>query len=204
MTIEQGGTECRALILAGGWSVRMRFPKAFLLHRTRSMALEIISRYRQAGVREIYMVLNHELFSAGWEEFLAPIREAATLIPNHYPEKGRGFSIHLGMNRVPGSAACFVHNVDNPPVGPVLLQNMLRALAENGYVVPVIGGKRGHPVLLSQALVSVLKRHDAASLDLREVLKGYSPVQVEAESKDILLNLNSSEEYFEYVRSIPA
>src|ERR1017187_1776004 len=100
------------LILAGGHSSRMEYPKAFLKNGESFQLENIIDEYRFI-TDEIYVTINHEFSSNEWKPYLDKITKKAHIIINHSPEKGRFFSIRLGMLNLPDKRYYFVHNVDN-------------------------------------------------------------------------------------------
>ncbi len=189
-----------ALILAGGLSSRMHFPKAYLLYRDSSFAEKIIREYREAGIESINIVMNHQLCKKEWEGYLSPIREKATIIENHKPEIGRSYSLLLGLNNAMQSDYCFIQNVDNPFVDSNLISRMIRDKNEGGLTVPAYLGKTGHPAMISKKIMRDILRNNQNDFNLKEMLKRYPRNVVEVDTDEILLNINTHEDYFNYIK----
>ena len=84
------------LILAGGKSSRMGYPKAFLRMGKSMMIEHIVDTYSEF-TNDINVVLNQEFATDHWQPCLATLVHKVNIIPNQYPEKGRFYSIKLGL-----------------------------------------------------------------------------------------------------------
>jgi CTP:molybdopterin cytidylyltransferase MocA len=67
-------------------------------------------------------------------------------------------------------------------------------------VVPVYKGKGGHPILLSEKIMTMLIQPSNAYGDLRQVLNAFNSKRVEVEFSEVVLNLNTVEEYLTFNR----
>jgi CTP:molybdopterin cytidylyltransferase MocA len=85
------------LILAGGKSERMIFPKAYLLFNGKTFLKKIIEEYYEAGIKNIYVVLNDDFCNGEWEKYIDEVKSIVTIIKNPNPELGRFHSLKLGI-----------------------------------------------------------------------------------------------------------
>lgn len=188
------------LILSGGWSERMHFPKAFLLYKHTSLLESIVDRYLETGIREIVIVLNKTLSEDAWSPFLGSLFGKARLVLNPHPELGRNHSIRLGFQELRTVQRCFLHNVDNLPPEPETLHSLLNA-ARKDRVIPTHNDRKGHPILLSSQIIMQFMEQDPRSADFKKVLQEFPEVHVPVLDPDVTVNINTQEEYFEQIRT---
>jgi molybdenum cofactor cytidylyltransferase len=132
------------------------------------------------GVEEVIVVVGtqHEPVLAAISAF--PV----TVVRNLEEESEMAASIRVGMEALPGSVTgVIVVLTDHPLVAPDTYRALLRAHREEPQkiVVPVHGGRRGHPTLFPVAVLRELERsgtlrdlvrRDQGRLLLREVQDG--------------------------------
>ena len=136
------------IILAGGESRRMKRSKAFLKFDDNISFLEkIIDEYRTAGVYKIVLVINVSIPNNENKQILSQLDDKITIVYNKHTEKGRQYSIKLGLSFINESDNCFIQNIDNPFVNANLLKNMISIIKFGSYISPTYKGKGGHPVL---------------------------------------------------------
>jgi molybdenum cofactor cytidylyltransferase len=178
-----------AIILAAGNSGRMGSDKAQLQSGNGfSFARHLVHSFAGFGVQPIVVVVNKRIDLSE----LNPTQIVTTL--NEHLEKGRSWSILLGMNKVPGDCPCFLQNIDNPYIENNLMNLLLDAVKPDNYVVPVYQGRGGHPVLLGGQIVNCLKNLSELP-DFREVLKQYKRIEIPYYNERILLNINTPQDY---------
>lgn len=187
--------EIGVLILAGGKSERMLFPKPFLLYEGKTFLRKIIDEYRSAGINNIFLVLNKDFCSGRWEKYVNQIKPFVTIVQNADPELGRTHSLKIGIEKMLSFNFCFIQNIDNPTISEKLIGDMIQFRSNKDYVSPVYNGKSGHPVLVSKKIVQHLNRLRDENFNLRNILAGYSRQTVEVNSSDILANVNTVEDY---------
>jgi CTP:molybdopterin cytidylyltransferase MocA len=188
------------LILSGGFSNRMGVHKALLSINDMSNLEYLIKRYQNSGLIEhIVVVLNVDLV-----RFFPALVENIEVLVNDFPNKGRGYSMGLGINELSENLPAFIQNIDNPPPDSMTIEKMLRELAnkEKSYVVPKVNDRNAHPVLIGKGLLGELKRIQEVDWNLKEELKQYNRIELSVEDKYLLLNLNTPEEWEIYVSSI--
>ncbi len=186
------------VILAAGASSRMGEPKPFLSFGNATWIENLLHIYRKAGIRNRVVVLHYQLADVAYATILNRIREQASVIINDNPEKGRSYSIQLGLEECSEARACFIQNVDNPINPDQLLLNMAAVAEQDCYVVPVAGGQSGHPVLIGKEIISRLRSRDHALWILSGELKNFKKVQVTAADDSVLMNLNTKDEWMHY------
>ncbi len=184
-----GTSDISVLILAAGHSTRMGRSKATLdFGNGLTFTEQLVNAYIDAGIDTVWMVVNEE-FDQSFSN-----AERVQFIINRDIDKGRSWSLHLGFQQVGRGHACFIQNIDNPCTDIDLINCMIREVLPDRYVVPVFGGKGGHPVLLGSRIVDEF-REKTEILNLRKALEGYRRSEVSSSSDRVLLNINTPESY---------
>lgn len=204
-----------AVILAAGESSRMGTPKALLPFPTAEEAtadfadsaevrdshlaaksflghLLEVSNHPQIGLQRVVVGAHEQAIRAAFPYL------GDALIVNHAWQRGQLSSLKaairsLGEANVSGA---LVFLVDHPLVTRRLVDTLIRRFQESGapVVVPVHGGRRGHPVIFSAAVFSELLAAPEG-VGARAVVREHASeaIHVETEEKGILLNLNAPE-----------
>ena len=188
--------QCHVLILAGGHSSRMNFPKAYLTFEGRTFVEKIADAYISAGFSRITLVINSLFTSGEWSELFCALPSLIQIVCNSFPEKGRLFSIQTGLKNESPADFYFIHNVDSPFISGDLIKTLWANKAEKGYVVPTFEGKGGHPVLISSGIIREIQSLSGLDSTLKEMLRPFLRVAVSTKDKNVLLNINSMEDYF--------
>lgn len=182
------------LILAAGNSERMGRNKATLpFGNDLTFAGHLISSYAQSGYSSIIMVVNERFSSAFIDS------DKVKLVINHHLEKGRSWSVQLGLQNVPCGHSCFIQNIDNPYADADLLLQMCSAISPDRYIVPVFNGKGGHPILLGNRLIDQLRMKSSIP-NLRDALGEFERFEVVSADDRILLNINTPEAYSDFIQ----
>ncbi len=182
-----------AIILAGGNSTRMGFPKPWLLKKSNTFLSEIIKSYKFLGIKNIVVVLNEKFTTSRWENELIEVESNATLIKNYLPNKGRLYSLQLGLKAVK-SDLVFIHNVDNPFVEKETLEKLTNHTELNGVTIPIFKEKGGHPVIISKLVKKEIINNYQNYKILKEVFSKFPKKYVEVKSNSILKNINTLQE----------
>jgi len=171
-----------AVLLAAGRGRRVGGPKA-LLDLLGMTALErCVRALRDGGADELRVVLGHGAAQAR-AALPADLAARVDFILNPDPDRGQTSSIRAGLAPGPGAGSCFaLHTVDHPLLRAEDLIALREAFhrreapvprgqgavaddaagdggaadAETGIriVVPVVGGRRGHPALFASCLAA--------------------------------------------------
>lgn len=191
-----------AIILAGGKSSRMNFPKPWLPYSSSELFLEhIVNSYRQVGVDDLVVVINNEFCLDPWLQRVEKLSKHVTLIKNHNPEKGRLYSLKLGIRAMKKSFV-LIHNVDNPFLDEQMYNGLISNLNMEGATVPSYLGKGGHPIVINSLIQNEITNTEEDCKSLREVLGKHSVTRVEVLTDTILTNLNTPLEYQKIVGEI--
>lgn len=177
------------IILAAGNSKRMGQPKPFVkLYHNLTLLENLILELKKCAVTKIFVVLNNEGYQI-LENQYAYLKQEATIIINYFPEKGRLFSLKLGLEKN-DLTPIFIQNVDNPFINNKLIRGMSNLLKPYTFVVPEYQKKGGHPVLISAEIAENLIKENTNSIILRDFLSHYEKISYVTEFQEILYNLN--------------
>jgi len=187
-----------ALILAAGFSERMKFPKAFLMFNDKMTFLEkIVSEFKIFGCNSIFVVFNNKnvLHLNKNNLFLNEIEYGI----NYNPEFGRFSSLKIGFNKLIKNEFIFIHNIDNPFVEQNTLELLFNNFSDCDFCVPTFQNKGGHPILINQNIAQqALEIPDDSNL--KEFLNKFNRKNIETNNRDILLNINTQDEYFSIMK----
>ena len=123
---------------------------------------------------------------AGKVERLVAGRPGVELVVNDKFSSGMLSSVQAGVRRV-RAPRFFLLPGDMPLVGAAVYRGLLKSDAD--IVVPVCGGRRGHPVLISSRLVPAILAEPAAS-SLGRFIRRRGSEAVDVEDPAILADLD--------------
>ena len=181
------------IILSSGLSERMGKPKALLSWDNSTTFIEkIISEFLKVGSSKIVCMINDKT-----EPFCKkfPLPSNVEFIVNHYPERGRFYSILTGVSALGESDYCFIHNVDNPFVSAAVVKKLWAQRKPGYWCSPTYNGKGGHPVLLSKEITDKISTTNDLDFTLRDILIQFPKIPVSVTDDSILRNLNTPEDY---------
>jgi len=185
---------CSVVILAAGRSRRMKSPKFDLQYKNDLTFLDhTIKEYSTFGCEKIIIVLNKkgiEIINKN------PIKydDSIIFIENNHLYYERFYSIKLGLENLSNTHPVFIHNVDNPIISHNILQNLISNLSFD-FITPSFKGRGGHPILISFKVAQQIISQEKNNLILSEFLKRFKKQRIEVDDKNILLNINTPEEY---------
>lgn len=143
-----------AVVLAAGLSSRMGRTKALLPYQGKTFLRTIRERIRAAGVEDCWVVLGPDSERARGE-----VADGRVLF-NPAPERGPLSSLRLALAVLPaGTRWVMMALVDHPAVKEETLRALIAAAdaaPDDAVVLPVCGGRRGHPVVFGRALFAEL------------------------------------------------
>jgi CTP:molybdopterin cytidylyltransferase MocA len=170
-------------------------PKALIGIGGRSAVARVVGAAREGGCVPVLVVTG-----ADGDAVAAEARAAgAAVVENPSWARGRSTSVRASLPRLPaGAAGILLFPVDHPLVGPAVVRALREAFSarpDAEVVVPVHGGRRGHPSIFAARLFPEI----AALGDdepLRTVLRrpGRAVVEVPVADEGVLRNLDRPED----------
>ncbi len=190
-----------AILLAAGESARMGRPKPLLTWAGTTLLEWQIEQLREAGASEVIVVLGSRA------EEVEPVATAAgaTVVLNPDYREGRASSLRAGAAAVHDNAAAIVILGVDQPRPAWVTRRLIERRRENGpaILIPAFEGHRGHPVVLSAALLGELRAVNEASLGLRAVTERHQAETetVEIDNSSVIVDLNTPSEYEDALRA---
>ena len=196
------------IILSGGESSRMGFPKALLPVEGQLFIERIVSAFQTSRVHRIIVVLGHHAV-----EIKPKIQDLpVTVVINEDYRKGQLSSLITAIRFLEAEDGgqpidgLMVHLVDHPFLSAVLVDEMIERFYQSNklIVVPSYRGKRGHPVLFSKGLFSELL-DTPLEQGAKPVVHGHrnETLEIVTEEKGILLDIDTPEEYRSHLDTLP-
>jgi len=150
----QGQPSLGAVILAAGDSRRMGQPKALLTVGGETFLGRWLRLLAEARIGAVRVVLGHD---GAVIRARVPLPDEQVVLQPH-PEEGMLSSLRLGMDSLPaGLDGLFLCPVDHPRVETELIAKLAAEFQPGLVVVPIHGGRRGHPVLFAADLFAELR-----------------------------------------------
>lgn len=144
--------------------------KALLPWRGGTLVEYHVAELTGAGVQDIVVVLGHDA------DVLRPrVPAPARVVVNGAYREGRASSLRAGAAALPDDAGPIVVLGVDQPRPRELVRRLLDKQKENGpaVTVPVSDGRRGHPTVLSAALLPELRQATEEAQGLRGVIAAH-------------------------------
>jgi molybdenum cofactor cytidylyltransferase len=191
-----------AVVLSAGESSRMGRPKALLPIDGQTFIEKIVAALKQTKVGKIIVILGHNARELQSKISHLPVE---ILINTDY-KRGQLSSLQLAVRNLQPDLECdgmLVHLVDHPYLAPALVEEMIRRFYETKkrIIVPKFHGKRGHPVIFSNALFD-----EILSAPMEEGAKAVvnahraETLEIETEEEGIAVDIDTPELYQQHVR----
>ena len=191
-----------AVVLSAGESSRMGRPKALLPIDGQTFIERIVAALKQTKVGKIIVILGHNARELQSKISHLPVE---ILINTDY-KLGQLSSLQLAVRNLQPDLDCdgmLVHLVDHPYLAPALVEEMIRQFYETKkrIIVPKFQGKRGHPVIFSNALFD-----EILSAPMEEGAKAVvnahraETLEIETEEEGIAVDIDTPELYQQHVR----
>ena len=182
-----------AVVPAAGLSRRMGREKVLLPFGRSTMLETVLSKLRAAGVERIVVVVRADLPDAAERARAA----GAAVVVNLHPEGEMIESIRLGVAALPADLdAFFVWPADHPAVLPSTLEGLTGRGARARAVLPVYGGRRGHPALVGadlSASIGAIAEHEGLRRLWRD--RAGAVEELSVDDPGILENLDDPQSY---------
>lgn len=184
-----------ALVLAAGYSSRMKTSKLLLPIGNSVIIEESVTRFFRAGIGDVRVVVGHRA-----DEIIPVLdRLGAKWVFNEQYDQGMFSSVLAGINSLdPDIRAFFVLPGDIPLVKPRTIRTLVKVYQERpvGIVYPCFQDVRGHPPLISTACLPEDLSWEQPG-GLRMLLKQYEneALNVDVADQGILMDCNTSSDY---------
>ncbi len=192
--------EMAAIIIAAGYSSRMKVFKPLLPLGESTVLEHALKTFLDAGVKKIIVVLGYQ------GKRIEPLLEKYNISPVYNPKYDEGMysSIVEGIKALPShSKGFFLLPADMPLVKSSTIDALLEAYRRSGkhIIYPSYNSRRGHPPLISSYFFSKILAYDGGG-GLKTLLKEYDKEHgeyVNVKDKGVILDMDYFKEYQELI-----
>lgn len=200
------------VLLAGGKSQRMGFPKGLLIYKNTRWILEQLNRISETTIKEVCIGLGYDFeqyFEAipWFEKATNSAQEfkglSVTIVINKTPELGSFSTLQTVLKKIDTSKNVLLNPIDIPLLNSKALEQLIST--NNEIVSPSFQGKNGHPIKMAHCfwsnLTTVDLHHKDARLDFQ--LKKVNPAKIsiiEVSDRAILYNLNTKSAWDSFIK----
>lgn len=192
--LESTKSTITGIIVAGGFSFRMKTFKQLLPLNGQPAVVQAIKSLQAAGIHDIRVVVGHRA------EQLIPLLQnlnVMTIVNDRYAD-GMFSSIQAGVqNLSPDTGGFFLLPADTPIISQQTIVKLLDVFTnQQGIVYPCFQGERGHPPLINTCYVPEIL-HWQEDGGLRALLNRHEnkAVDVPVEDPGILLDMDIPQDY---------
>ncbi|HCK10822.1 MAG TPA: hypothetical protein DHW45_13175 [Candidatus Latescibacteria bacterium] len=191
-----------AVVLAAGKSERMGRLKQLLPFGKRTVVETVTKTLQLVGCTEILVVLGHRA-----SEIAHVLPNTVRTVVNEDYESGMFSSVLAGLNALDSQADGMLLLLgDQPQIRAGMVKAVIDRFAQSdeGIVIPVVDGKRGHPVVIDVRRYGEEIRDLDGSEGLKPVMRGHLEDTgfVEMDDEAILRDLDTPEDYEREIRLI--
>jgi len=172
----------------------MGFPKALLPFNENDNFLSYLLKTYLKITNDISVIVNERIFQFIQRTPHKYFTDKINYIQNNHLEKGRIFSVQLGINSSHHSFI-FIQNIDNPFISSSLLNSMLTIAKEKHYVVPEYKNKGGHPLLICKEIANEILTIKEDNYNIRNTLRKYKRLICPVNEERVTWNINSPIDY---------
>lgn len=191
-----------AIILAAGESKRMGSPKMLLDFGGKTMIERVIENVTSSEINNVMVVLGAEK-----DKLIKIISkyQVRSCCNENYSE-GMLSSVKCGIRSLPDNyEAVLIFQGDQPFVAPLVISFVLAAYKSTGkgIVIPMAGGKRGHPLLIDRKYKNEIDKIDS-NQGLRSLAYRFSDdvMEVETFNPGILKDFDTYADYNEINKNL--
>ena len=201
------------VLLAGGKSERMGFPKGLLEYENTYWILEQINRISTSTITEVYIGLGYHQeeysnkipwFSQAQSDFVVYHNLKIKIVVNQDPQLGSFSTLQSVLRQIPKNKSILINPIDIPILNTTELQQIIEM--HNHIVLPNFEGKNGHPIKLHpefwNTFLSLNPTDENSRLDLE--IKKASPSKtttLTVTDSVILKNLNTPDDWEVYSKT---
>ncbi|RXP46605.1 hypothetical protein EC396_13870 [Lutibacter sp. HS1-25] len=200
------------VLLAGGKSQRMEFPKGLLAYDKTYWILEQLNRISKTTIKEVFIGLGYDYkmyfeaipwFEKAQFEALNFQGLKVKIIINKNPEMGSFSTLQTVLKKIETSKNVLLNPIDIPLLNSAALEQLIST--DNQIVFPNYEGKNGHPIKIKSSFWNTLLDIDISDKDARLdfQLKKVNPAKisiVEVLDRAILYNLNTKTDWELYLK----
>ncbi len=189
---------CRGIVLCSGSSRRMGEPKALLRLNQETFLERIVRVFREGGIADNIVVVGGPDSDAIRSAHDAAIR----FVHNPDPSRGPISSVQAGIQASMDATgdpieAFLIHPVDIPGIGADDIAAVLDGAAdapESAAVIPSVGHRRAHPVLIRGEVITQVLGEEITSL--REILASRTDIHhVDRANTLLRLDVDTPDDY---------
>lgn len=190
-----------AIILAGGYSMRMKEFKPLLPLGASTVIENTINVFRNSGVYDITVVIGYRA-----NELKALLDSIGVKwVYNENYHQGMYSSVVAGVSSLStDKSGFFLLPADMPLVKKETIEELIKVYNSTEYdiIYPIYKGHRGHPPLISASLCPAIKNWEGGG-GLRALLSEYQKLatQVEVTDESILIDMDTPEDYIKLYNS---
>jgi molybdenum cofactor cytidylyltransferase len=152
-----------------------------------------LEEFMLAGITPIVVLGPHN-----WER-RADCLPGSIAVINNQPSDGKTSSILIGLKHLPRDFHTLAISAVDQPRSAWIYQKLLQAResCDAPITAPIYQGKMGHPLFFSPEVLSNLENLREESFGLRQVVQDFyrNIQQVEFDTSDVLMDLNTPESY---------
>jgi len=179
-----------AVILSGGYSSRMNGFKPLMALGKKTLLARAVQLFRNSGVAKIVVVTGHRKKDVKEEAARLDIKS----VYNKEYDTGMYSSVCAGVKQMKEMDAFFILPVDIPLIRPTTLSELLKNSPEKGVLYPTFLGERGHPPLISTALISAILKFDGKG-GLKALLRKFPGKDVAVWDEGVLMDADTPEDF---------
>lgn len=182
-----------AILLAAGQSARMGGLKGLLPWGEKTLFEHQLQILAQSPLTDIVVVIGYQA-----EQFIKIAQHyPVKMIHNRNYQQGKCSSIITGLRAVQNHSEMILISAIDQPTETGIIQQLIHSLLDYPIAIPVMNGKRGHPILFSTKILKDLLTITEETKGLRNIIQKYQTqlVEVPIYNPLIQLNLNTPQDY---------
>ena len=183
-----------AVLLAAGSSTRMGQPKLLLPLGNKPVIRHCIDTLAAADIRDIVAVV-----SMSGNGIVEALRDSpAVLAVNRIPGSDMAESVRTGLGELKGSpSGVLVCLSDHPLVSSATIKSIIQQHQKtpDSILIPSYQGKRGHPTLFPNAIISGL--FSGSGKTLRNIIRdnAHRVMTIDVDDEGVVLDMDTEEDY---------
>jgi CTP:molybdopterin cytidylyltransferase MocA len=179
-----------AVILSGGYSSRMNGFKPLMELGNKTLLERSVQLFRSCGIDNIVVVTGHRKKDVKEEATRLGIKSEL----NKEYDTGMYSSVCAGAKQMKGMDAFFILPVDIPLVRQTTLFELLKKIPKKGVCYPTFLAERGHPPLISAALIPAILKYSGKG-GLKALLEKYPGKDVAVWDEGILMDADTPDDF---------